>query len=159
MHAKSLRLCPTLCDPRYSSPPGSSVLGVLHQECWSELPCPPPGDLPDPGTEPSSHVPCIGRWLNGKEFTCNVGDACLTCESGRSSVEGSGNPLQYSCLGNPKDRGAWWATLLRVTKSWTQLKRLSNTHALGLNKPQFNWEHEALCDQLRTEEALRCPLR
>ena len=75
------------------------------------MPCPPPGDLPDPGTEPSSHVSCIGRWLNGKEFTCSVGDACLICELGRSSVEGSGNPFQYSCLGNPKDRGAWWDTL------------------------------------------------
>ena len=134
-------------------------LGFSRQECWSEMPCPPPGDLPDPGTEPSSHVSCIGRWLNGKEFTCSVGDACLICELGRSSVEGSGNPLQYSCLGNPKDRGAWWATLHGVTKSWTRLKWLSNTHALGLNKPQFNWEHEALCEQPRTEEALRCPLR
>ena len=34
-------------------------------------------------------------------------------------------PLQYSCLGNPMDRGAWWATFHRVTKSWTQLKRFS----------------------------------
>ena len=36
---------------------------------------------------------------------------------GRSPVEGYGNPLQYSCLGNPKDRGAWWATVNGVTKS------------------------------------------
>jgi len=33
--------------------------------------------------------------------------------------EGNGNPLQYSCLENPMDRGAWWATVHRVTKSWT----------------------------------------
>ena len=33
----------------------------------------------------------------------------------------NGNPLQYSCLGNPMDRGAWWATVLGVAKSWTQL--------------------------------------
>ena len=39
-----------------------------------------------------------------------------------------GNPLQYSCLENPIDRGAWWATVHRVTKGWTQLKLLS-THA------------------------------
>ena len=36
--------------------------------------------------------------------------------SRRSPGEGKGNPLQYSCLGNPMDRGAWWATVLRVAK-------------------------------------------
>ena len=39
--------------------------------------------------------------------------------------EGNGNPLQYSCLGNPMDRGAWWATVYGVAKSQTQLKQLS----------------------------------
>ena len=38
---------------------------------------------------------------------------------GRSPGEGDGNPLQNSCLKNPKDRGAWWAIVQRVTKSWT----------------------------------------
>ena len=46
---------------------------------------------------------------------------------GRSSGGGQGNPLQYSSLGNPMDRGAWWAIEDRVTKSQTRLKRLS-TH-------------------------------
>ena len=41
--------------------------------------------------------------------------------SGRSHEEGNGNPLQYSCPGNPIDRGAWWATVHGATKSWTQL--------------------------------------
>ena len=45
--------------------------------------------------------------------------------SGRSPEEGNGNPLQYSCLENPMDREAWWATAHRVTKSRT---RLSNSH-------------------------------
>ena len=49
--------------------------------------------------------------------------------SGRSPEEGHGNPLQYSCLENPTDRGAWWATVHGVAKSWTWLKQLS-THAL-----------------------------
>ena len=40
---------------------------------------------------------------------------------GRSPGEGNGNPLQYSCLGNPMDRGAWWATVHRVTKNQTRL--------------------------------------
>ena len=41
---------------------------------------------------------------------------------GRSPGGGHGNPLQYSCLENPVDRGSWWATVHRATKSWTQLK-------------------------------------
>ena len=44
---------------------------------------------------------------------------------GRSHGEGNGNPPQYSCLGNPMDRGAWWATVYGVAKSQT---RLSNQH-------------------------------
>ena len=47
--------------------------------------------------------------------------------SGRSPGGGHGNPLQYSCLENPMDRGAWRATVHGVTKSWTRLKWLS-TH-------------------------------
>ena len=45
--------------------------------------------------------------------------------SGRSHGGGHGNPLQYSCLENPMDRGPWQVTLYRVTKSWRQLNRLS----------------------------------
>ena len=41
---------------------------------------------------------------------------------GRSPGGGNGNPHQYSCLGNSIDRGTWWATVHRVSKSWTQLK-------------------------------------
>ena len=44
---------------------------------------------------------------------------------GRFPGEGHGDPLQYSCLKNPMDRGAWWATVHGVTKSQTRLKRLS----------------------------------
>ena len=44
------------CEPMDCSLPGCSVLGILQQEYWSGLPCPPPGDLPDPGIEPSSPV-------------------------------------------------------------------------------------------------------
>ena len=48
--------------------------------------------------------------------------------SGRSPGEGNGSPLQYSCLGNPMDRGAWRATVHGLTKSWTRLLQL-NHHA------------------------------
>ena len=44
---------------------------------------------------------------------------------GRCPGEGHGNPLQYSCLENPMDRGAWRATAHRIKKSWTRLKQLS----------------------------------
>ena len=47
--------------------------------------------------------------------------------SGISPGEGNGNPLQYSLLENPMDRGAWWATDHGVAKSWTRLKQLSST--------------------------------
>ena len=46
-------------------------------------------------------------------------DMGLIPESGRFPGEGNGNPLQYSCLENPTERGAWWATVYGVPKSWT----------------------------------------
>ena len=58
---------------------------------------------------------------DGKESACNVGDPCLIPGLGRSPGEGNGNPLLYSCLENPMDGGAWWATVHGVAKSWTQL--------------------------------------
>jgi len=57
-----------------------------------------------------------------KHLPVNAGDARDLGSipgSGRSSGEGNGNPLQYSCLENPMDRGAWWATVHGVAKSWT----------------------------------------
>ena len=58
-----------------------------------------------------------------KASASNVGDLCSIPGSGRSP--GEGNPLQYSCLENPMDRGAWWATDHRVAKSQTQLSDFS----------------------------------
>ena len=52
----------------------------------------------------------------------NVRDIGSVRGLGRSLGEGNGNPLHYSCLENPMDGGAWWATVHRVTKSRTQLK-------------------------------------
>ena len=53
VRAQSLQSCLTLCDAMDRSPPDSSVHGIPRQEYWSGLPCPPPGDLPDPGIEPA----------------------------------------------------------------------------------------------------------
>ena len=58
---------------------------------------------------------------DGEESAHSAGDVGSTPGSGRSPGEGNGNPLQYSCLENPMDRGAWWAMVHGVTKSWPQL--------------------------------------
>ena len=57
----------------------------------------------------------------GEESACHAGDPVSIPESGRFPGEGHGNPLQYSCLENPMDRGAWQATVHGVAKSWTRL--------------------------------------
>ena len=52
----------------------------------------------------------------GKESACNAGDLGSIAGLGRSPGEGNDNPLQYSCLENPMDRGAWWATVHGVAR-------------------------------------------
>ena len=69
MHAKSPQLCPTLCNPMDCSLPGSSVHETLQAKYWSGLPCPPPGDLPDPGIEPTS---LMSPELVGRFFTTST---------------------------------------------------------------------------------------
>ena len=56
---------------------------------------------------------------DGKEFACHAGKLGSILGSGRSPGEGTGNPLQYSCLENPMDGGAWWAIVQGVAKSQT----------------------------------------
>ena len=68
---------------------------------------------------------------DGKASAYNAENLGSVPGSGRSSVEGNGNPLQYSCLENPMDRGAWWATVHGVAKSRTQLSDI--THLLLFN--------------------------
>ena len=53
----------------------------------------------------------LPQWFTGKETACNIVDMGLIPGSGRWPGEGNSNPLGYSCLGNPIDRGAWWATV------------------------------------------------
>ena len=55
-------------------------------------------------------------WPSGKESAYNVGDTGLIPGSRRCPGGGNGNPLQYSCLGNPIDRGAWWAIVHEVAE-------------------------------------------
>ena len=96
--------------------------------------------LGSPQPRDQTHISCIsctaGRFFTaepswvlgfpggsaGKQSACYVGEQGSIPGLGRSSGEGNGNPLQYSCLEKSMDRRAWWATDHGVTKSWTQLR-------------------------------------
>ena len=67
------------------------------------------------------HQASFGGGSDGKASAYNAGDPGSIPGSGRSPGEGNGTPLQYSCLENPMDRGAWWATIHGVAKSQTRL--------------------------------------
>ena len=125
MHVKSLQSCPTLCDPIDGSPPGSSVHGIFQARVleWVAI--------------SFSILNC--RWIlyqlsHKKNPPSNAGDPRAVSSipgSGRYPGAGNGNPLQYCCLENPMARGAWWATVHGVAKSWTRL----SMHAKS--KPQL----------------------
>ena len=110
-------------------------MGFSRQE-YSRLPFPPSRDLPSPGIKPG--VSCIGRQLDfpggsdGKASVYNAGDLGLIPRWGRFPGEGNGNPLQCSCLENPRDRGAWWAAISGVTQSRTRLSNFTFTFSLSL---------------------------
>ena len=75
-------------------------------------------------------------WLSGKESTGNAGDkgdACSIPGSGRSFGRGYGNPLQYSHLESPMDRGSWWVAVHRVSKSRPGLSNLARTEQLQMH--------------------------
>ena len=65
-----------------------------------------------------------------KASACNAGDLSSITGSGRFPGEENGNPLQYSCLENPMDGGAWWATVHGVAKSRTQLSDFTSVDIL-----------------------------
>ena len=66
-------------------------------------------------------LPGIPGGSDSSESACKAGDLGSIPRSGRSPGEGTGYPLQSSCLENSIDRGTWWATVQRIAKSWTQL--------------------------------------
>ena len=67
-------------------------------------------------------VYCLSGGSDCKESACNAGDVGSDPGSGRSPGEGNSYPLQYSCLENCVDRGAWWAAVHGVAKSRTGLR-------------------------------------
>ena len=68
---------------------------------------------------------------DGKDSTCSSGDLHLIPGSERAPGEGNGNPLQYSCLGNHMNRGAWWATVHGVTKDSDTTEQLTLLFLIG----------------------------
>ena len=90
--------------------------------------------LEDLSVKKSCYLAVYSNWVNcsGKFDTSSHWLFLLV--RGRSSGGGHDNPLQYSCVENPMDRGAWQATLHRVAKSWTGLKQLSMHAALATRK-------------------------
>ena len=68
-------------------------------------------------------------WLSGEDSACNAGDIGSILDPWRSPGVGNGNPLQKSCLGNPMDRGAWWATVLGIPRVGDNLAA-THTHHL-----------------------------
>ena len=77
MHAKSLQLCLTLCNPMDCSPPSSSAQGFSRQEYWSQLPSLPPGALPDLGIKPTVLKSPV---LTGGFFTIKKSKDCFKLE-------------------------------------------------------------------------------
>ena len=87
---------------------------------------------------------------DGKECTCGAGDMCSILRLGRSPGEENGYPLQYSCLENSMDRGAWWATVHGVAKSQTQLSDLIINWSIHF-KCMYNWtKSQHYCYKIKT---------
>ena len=117
-------LCPGCTSPKTRYPHGSgphllhvsSQMSPLNQANLPTQNKTAAAHLP-PHTQPCPCSPNPFGGSDGKASACSAGDPSSTPGSGRSPGEGNGNPLQYSCLKNSMDRGAWWATVHGVTGS------------------------------------------
>ena len=95
-------------------------------------------------------------WLSGKHLPARAGDVGSIPGSRRSPGEGHGNLFQYSCLGNPMDRGAWRATVHSIEKSWTPLSDWA--YALKLPRQAICSPHPFVCVALSTSVVVPSPL-
>ena len=99
-------------------------MGFSRQEYWSRFLFPSPGDLPDPGIQTKFFCINIGRFFgsDGKASAYNVGDPGLKSLGQEDPLEKEMaiHSLQYSCLENAVDGGAWWATVHGNAKSQTR---------------------------------------
>ena len=124
--------CPTLSDPMDCNLPGSSIHGIFQAREleWGAITF--SVQRPHMGLiHPFPHVRDFPRGSDSKASACNAGDPGTIPGSGRSPAEGNANPLQYSCLENSMDGGAWWVTVHVVTKSWTRLRDFTFTHIMA----------------------------
>jgi len=149
-----------------------------RQEYWSGLPFPSPGDLPDPGIElgsPALQTGAFTVWATGKPPKINWTSIKHSYTHGERSLvgcspwgreesdttewlhfhfslscigEGHGNPLQYSCLENPRDGGAWWAAVYGVAQSHTRLKWLSSILIWYIVKVKVAQSCPTVCDPM-----------
>ena len=142
--------CLTLCSLWTVAHQAPVFLYFPRQEYWSGLPFPSPGDLPNPGIEPRSPALWRRQWqptpvlLPGKSYGWRSLVGCSPWGREESDMterlhfhfslscigEGNGNPLQCSCLENPRDGGAWWAAVCGVAQSRTRLKRFSSSSCI-----------------------------
>ena len=97
--------------------------------CWLYAPQGAPSSSRFSPIGPGTETVYLRLGPEVKASACNAGDLGLIPGSGRSPGEGNGNPLQYSCLENPMDGGAWWATVHGVAKSWTRLSNFTHSHS------------------------------
>ena len=91
----------------------------------------------------------------GKHPPVNAGDSDSFPGLGRAPGKGNGNPLQYACLENPMDRGAWWAIVHSVPKSQAQLsdKTTTTTPAILKYLPHDNPRHSLTCKPLHISQS------
>ena len=107
-------------------------MGFPRQEYWSWLPFPSPGDLPDPGIEPTSAL--AGGFFGGSVVKNPPAEQEAWVQS---PEERNPSPLQCSSLGNPRDRGAWQAAVHGATRVGHDLALNNNKSALYLVPGRF----------------------
>ena len=102
-HGQTFQTTLFLSSPGVGHPGDAPLVALRDHLCWGS---------------PQYWASQVG---SGKEYACNAGDLGSIPGLGRSPGGRHGNPLQYSCLENPMDRGAWWAAVHGVAKSQTRL--------------------------------------
>ena len=121
--------CPRLCNPMNYCPPGSSVHGILQTRTlgWVAMPSSRGSSQPRDWSQVS--------YIAGRFFTIELPGKPTHYDNLNNTMswlgEGNGNQLQYSCLENFMDRGAWWATVHGVAQSQIWLKQLSMNACIG----------------------------
>ena len=93
---------------------------------------------------------------SGKASVCNVGDPGSISGLGRYPEEGNGNPLQYSCLENSMDGGAWWATVHGVAKTLKQLSDFTKHVGVRSTSSNVSWVSDMIkfCPQLQSAQII-----